>query len=294
MLDPKIYTLLKVAETGSYTQAGKELSITQPAVSQHIRALENEFECRIFERLGNQLILTKEGEAVLACARSMISLYNNLKTSLRDEAAGIMSLKIGVTHTVESNRLSEVFAKYASAGNGINIKLLTGTQTKLIQRLKNYELDFALIDGRINEPGLKNMQLDTDSLILVTSADHPLAKKNAVSLDDIKKEKLILRLPDSSTANLFTATLESNNMSLNEFNVILEVDNVATIKDLVRHEYGVSILAKSACLDDIRKKRLIGLPIENLSMIREINFVYTESFKHTDLLQEFVKLYNEI
>ncbi len=294
MLDPKIYTLLKVAETGSYTQAGKELSITQPAVSQHIRALENEFECRIFERLGNQLILTKEGEAVLACARSMISLYNNLKTSLRDEAAGIMSLKIGVTHTVESNRLSEVFAKYASAGNGINIKLLTGTQTKLIQRLKNYELDFALIDGRINEPGLKNMQLDTDSLILVTSADHPLAKKSAVSLDDIKKEKLILRLPDSSTANLFAATLESNNMSLNEFNVILEVDNVATIKDLVRHEYGVSILAKSACLDDIRKKRLIGLPIENLSMIREINFVYTESFKHTDLLQEFVKLYNEI
>jgi len=294
MLDPKIYTLLKVAETGNYTQAGKELNITQPAVSQHIRALEREFDIKIFERLGNQLILTKEGESVVACARSMISLYNNLRTSLKDEAAGMMSLKIGVTHTVESNRLSEVFAKYASTGKGINIKLLTGTQAKLIQRLKNFELDFALIDGRINEPGLKNMQLDTDSLILVTSIDHPLAKKNTVSIDDIKHEKLILRLPDSSTANLFTASLESKNLSLRDFNVILEVDNVATIKDLVRHQYGVSILAKSACMDDIRKKRLIGLPIDNLSMVREINFVYSENFRHTDLLQEFVNLYNEI
>ena len=138
MLDPKIYTLLKVAETGNYTQAGKEQNITQPAVSQHIRALEREFDIKIFERLGNQLILTKEGESVVACARSMISLYNNLRTSLKDEAAGMMSLKIGVTHTVESNRLSEVFAKYASTGKGINIKLLTGTQAKLIQRLKNF------------------------------------------------------------------------------------------------------------------------------------------------------------
>ncbi len=294
MLDQKIYTLLKVAETENYTKAGKELNLTQPAVSQHIRQLEKQLGVKIFQRIGNHIVVTKEGQSVVDCARTMMSAYQNLTRELRNEAIGITSLTIGITHTMESNRISEVFAKYASMNSGVSIKLITSTKEKLRVRIKNLELDFAIIDGRINDRSLQSMQLDMDSLMLVTSTDHPLTKQSVVTVNDIEKEPMILRLPNSGTADLLSAALESQNISMEEFNVILEMDNIATIKDLVRRGYGVSVLPKSACLSEIRHKKLAAMPVENLSMIREINIVYRKGFKHADLLSELVKIYEEM
>ena len=105
---------------------------------------------------------------------------------------------------------------------------------------------------------------------------------------------MILRLPNSGTADLLNAALESRNISLDEFNVILEMDNIATIKDLVRRGYGVSILPKSACQSEIRSRKLAAIPIENLSMIREINIYYLKGFKYLDTLSELVRIYSEM
>lgn len=104
---------------------------------------------------------------------------------------------------------------------------------------------------------------------------------------------MILRLPDSSTRNLFVSSLESQNMSIDDFNVIMEIDNIATIKDLIRRDFGVSVLAKSACMDELKKKKIAVLPIENLSMMREINIVYSQDFEHFETLRDIVRSYNE-
>ena len=74
MIDQKLLSLLKVSELKSYTKAAQQLSITQPAVSQHIKALEQELGVRIFERINGQLIVTKQGEEVVKCAKKMLGL----------------------------------------------------------------------------------------------------------------------------------------------------------------------------------------------------------------------------
>ena len=130
--------------------------------------------------------------------------------------------------------------------------------------------------------------------MLVVSNNNPLAKKQMVTIDEIKKQPLILRSASSGTRNLFAAHLESNNMTLDDFNVILEVDNIATIKDLIRRDIGVSILARSACLNELKKGKLTVLPIENLSMVREINILYHKDFKHVDILQSIMHEYNKV
>ena len=75
--------------------------------------------------------------------------------------------------------------------------------------------------------------------------------------------------------------------------MILEVDNIATIKDLVRKDLGVSILARSACMDELGKGKLTALPIENLNMVRETRIVYHQDFSHLELLQEITRLYHQ-
>ena len=71
------------------------------------------------------------------------------------------------------------------------------------------------------------------------------------------------------------------------------MDNIATIKDLIRKELGVSILPQSACMNELRKGKLVALPIENLSMMRETRIIYEKDFTHLDLLQEITRIYHE-
>lgn len=293
MLDQKIMTLLKVYEKKSFSKASDSLAITQPAVSQHIKALEEEYGVKIFERNNGKFIVTREGEMVIQTARKMLGLNNLLIQELRDKTGASEHLTIGVTHTVESNPIAEALAKFCSENDGISIKIITDSIKNLYKKLKSYELDMIIVEGRTQDEGLKFFMLDTDYLCLAVSPNHPFADRELVTLGELKKENLILRLPNSGTRNLFVAHLESNNMDINEFNVILELDSVATIKDLIRRDFGVSILPRSSCLDEIKKGKIIVLPIENLSMIREMNIVYREDFNQTDTLRGIVKAYNE-
>lgn len=293
MIDSKLYSLMKVVETGSFTKAAEQLSLTQPAVSQHIHALENELNVKIFERTGNELRVTREGELVIKYAKRLLALYHNLQRDLSSEKRQITALTIGITHTAESNAIAEALAKYATTHEGVSIKIITDSLGNLYDMLRNYELDFAIVEGKMNDPGLRFLMLDTDCLVLAVSLNHKLAKQSMVTINELKREKLILRLPDSNTRNQFVASLESQNMSIDDFNVVLEIDNIATIKDLIRRDFGVSVLAKSACMDELRKRKIAVLPIENLSMIREINIVYTQDFEHQEMLQDIVRSYNE-
>lgn len=295
MIDSKVYSLLKVVETGNYTKAAKALSLTQPAITQHMHALETEFGVRIFERVNNRLHITREGEIVVKYAKRMAALESNLRQQLNNERLRLKSLTIGITHTAESNAIVESFAKYGTADDngGVSIRVLTDIVPNLYDKLKNYEIDLAVVEGRIPDKKLVYHQLDSDYLITAVSPNHPLSRARMITIEELKREKLILRLPDSSTRKLFESALESHSMSIDEFDVALEINNIATIKDLVRADLGVSVLGRSTCLDEIKKKKLIALPIENLSMIREINLVHLVDFDHPKVVSDLVRIHTE-
>ncbi len=294
MIDSRLISLLAVYETGSFTRAAERLSLSQPAVSQHIRQLENELRVHIFERGHGALHLTREGDIIVKYARRMQALSNNLSEALATERTQVTSLTVGITHTAESNAIAETLARYVSLRERMSIKMITGSVSELFEALKNYELDMAIVEGAPSDPRFHSVMLDTDCLILAVAPEHPLARHTMVTIDELKREKLILRLPDSGTRNLFISALESHNLHLNDFNVVLEIDNIATIKDLIRRGFGVSVLARSACMDELGKKKMVALPIENLTMMRDINLVYSRDFDHPELLRDIVRCYNEL
>lgn len=294
MIDPKVISLLKVYETGSFTKAAEQLSLTQPAVSRHVRMLEEELGVKLFVRAQNTLHITTEGELVVKYARRMFALSRNLKEEIADKKRQITSLAVGITHTAESNSSANALARYATTHDNMKIKIVTESTDVLCSMLKNYQLDLAIIEGRISDPSLKCFALDTDCLVLAVSPTNRLAKQASVTIEQLKKENLILRSSASSTRNLFVSTLESQDVHIEEFNILMEIDNIATIKDLIRRNFGVSILAKSACMREYRKKKIVLLPIENLSMVREINLVYRKDFEHpASVLTDIARSYQE-
>ena len=293
MLDPKLDTLLLVAEKRNFTRAAQALSLTQPAVSHHISQLEQELGVRLFVRGNGDLILTPEGETVLRYVRRMKALEKKMAEELQEAGRRLTRLRIGITHTAESSIVAEVLARYTNENPGISITIVTDNINNLYDMLENFELDLAVVEGRSTRPELSALMLDTDYLVCVLANTHPLSRSSMITLDEIRQEKLILRLPNSETRVRFESTLAAIGESIADFQVILEVDNVATIKDLIRKNLGISILARSACMDELRKGKLTALPIENLSMTRETNLVYHRDFAHKETLQDILALYKK-
>ena len=292
MVDVKLNTLLKVYEMGSYTRAAEKLSLTQPAVSKHIRQLERELGVSIFDRTGPKMRLTPEGKLIVRYAERVIALSDGLRRALADRNRAVDRLRVGVTHTSESSIVAEVLARYTEENVNTRITLRTDALASLYEMLKSYQIDIAIVEGDVSDPAIRTIRLDTDDLAVAVSNEHPLASRPSVTIDELRRERLILRLPSSGTRTLFDANLESRGMSPDDFNVILEVDNIATIKDLVRRNYGVSVLARSACMDELRKGKIRMLPIEDLTMVRQINLLYHHTFEHAEVLQDIVRIYN--
>ena len=293
MLSVKLKTLLAVTEQLNFTKAAQQLCLTQPAVSHHISQLEEEFGVSLFIRGKGNLKLTPEGEMVVKYAKRMSALYDRLLVNLTSSKRHITQLRIGITHTAESNLTTEVLAKCSGEFSGFTITILTDTINNLYTMLENYELDLAIVEGNFSNNALSSLVLDTDFLVCVMSPKNPLAQNAMISLDQLKLQQMIMRLPSSATRVLFDSTLRSLNDSPEDYNITIEVDNIATIKDLVRKNLGVSVLPRSACAKEIRKRKLAALPIENLSMIRETRIVYNKDFEHQEILQAIMKVYHE-
>lgn len=293
MIDNKLLTLIAVAETGSFSKAARQLSLTQPAVSTHIRQLENELGIKIFNKANNAIKLTNEGIIALHYAKRIQSVYGRMQTKIDDAKASVLTLNVGITHTAESSAVMEALAKYANDTPNLRITFLTGAINYLYDQLNEYAIDIAVVEGRNRDPKFDSLLLDTDSLLLAVSADNHLAKQRRVSLDELRKEKMILRLPNSGTRQLFEATIASNGLSLRDFDINIESDSLFTIKDLVIKNIGVSVLGRSSCLEESRAGKIVLLPIDGLSMVREVNIVFPKDFEHPEVLSSIVETYKK-
>ena len=293
MLSVRTRSLIAVADTKNFTKAASMLSLTQPAISHHISQLEEELGVSLFIRKKSGLELTPEGEIAVRYARRMNVLYNKLRKDLLDIENQPAKLCIGITHTAESNLTAEILARCSSETSGLSIMIVTDTINNLYARLENYELDLAIVEGTGSPQAFSSLVLNTDFLVCVMSAENSLASKAMITLSELKSEPLILRLPSSATRMQFDAELRAMNDSPDNYNIILEVDNIATIKDLVRKNLGISVLPQSACLKELRKGNLVALPIENLSMARETRLVYNKDFSRMDILQTITGTYRD-
>lgn len=294
LLDDKLETFIAVCEVKNFTKAGEMLGLTQPAVSQHIKKLEEELDTQIFLRKKGEITLSQEGEIALLYAKRMRALQDKMRDKIKSAKANIRKIRIGITHTQESGYMIEALSKMALAYENLNITFITDTIKNLYAMLENFELDVLIIEEKPSNQDFNFMVLDTDMLTCMVSSQNPLAQKQAITLNELKKQHLILRLPTSATRVKFASSLEAIGESIDNFDVVIEVDSIATIKNLVKKDIGVSILSKGACVKELQKKSLVALPIENLSMTRETTIVYHKTFNHVEIIERIAAAYHDI
>lgn len=294
MIDTKIVTLLTLAKLENYTKTAAALSLTQPAVSHHIKLLEEEYGIKIFYRSKNRLRPTQEGQILIEYARKVMALSDRAHQAIEDHKRSIQKFTVGITATLGEYLVPRVFESYCKRHPETHINIVTNPIKKLYSMLKSYELDWAIVEGTIPSPDFTSILLTTDYLCLVVSPKHKFARRKSVSLPELKAEKFILRSSKSGTRSLFENHLLSHSENIKNFNIIIEIDDITTIKELVASNLGITIIAHSVCKAEEASGKLVVVPIDNLNMVREINIVYNNDFTHTEVLEEIRRIYRHL
>ncbi len=259
----------------SFTRAAEELNLTQPAVSQHIKYLEHEFETPLFLRERKALSLSPAGTLLRSSLESMRNDENTLKKRMKESLVGKKVLTFGVTMTIGEYAILPALARLIRTHPDTDFHIRYGNTQSLLADLYEGTIDFAIVEGYFMEENYQTRVYRTEEYIAVASSRHIFA--NPVHcMKDLTSERLLIREPGSGTRAILSRALALKNMSVQNFSHIVEVENIHTIVSLLQQDCGISFLYKAAVQEEIDRGTLMQIPLEDLKLKHDFTFIWNK------------------
>lgn len=287
MMDVRLETFITVAEIKSFTKASEILNITQPAVSQHIKFLEEYYGVIFIKKYGRSIKLTEEGQILYKYAKELDSINRSLEAELRNQDSINKTYNVGASMTVGGYVLPFILAEYKSCFKNIDILLQVNNTEEIINKLLNRKIDLALIEGNFDKEKFKYTKYKDDELVLVVSNIHAFSKLKYVKMEDILKGQLILREKGSGTREIFENKVLEMGYDLKTFKPYMELGSISAIKSLVEANLGYSIISKETVKKEVEAGKVKIVKIKGIKILREFNFVYLED-SDLDFVKHFI------
>ncbi len=248
-----------LARTGSFTQAGRELHLTQSGVSHCIKSLENDSGCRLLDRLGKKMVLTQAGEQLLHHATKILEENDRARDALTQFGKwGHGRLRVGATTTACQYIIPAVLREFKESFPNHSITIEPGDTRHLAEALLSHRIDLALSLEMVKENSLLFHPLFTDELRFIVSSLHPWAQAGKVERADIPRQNYILYDKQSITFQLIKNYFGTEKMVLN---TVMEVGSMEVTKVLVKIGLGVGIFAPWIAREELEEGSLVSLPL---------------------------------
>jgi DNA-binding transcriptional LysR family regulator len=262
-----------VAERQSFTSAAETLHVSQPAVTAHVKALEEALGVRLFERTNAGARLTPAGERLHAYARQVHHLTQETLReigSVSGEARG--SLRVGASTTIAQYLLPRLLAGFLEDHPRIELSVLGANTAQIVAQVQSRKIDIGLIEG---PPGTSEVRLESfveDEIVVVVAAEHPFAARpgNTATVAELAAEPLLLRESGSGTRRVVEDALRKAGIALRSLRIVMELDSTEAIKSGVEAGLGVGFVSRWA----LRHSRdLREIRVEGLEIIRTFQFI---------------------
>lgn len=263
---------LSVFKNRSFSKASRELSLTQPTVSDHIQTLENMLKCKLFDRLGRTILPTKEAEAlnpyaaeVVEKAEALSEVVGNLKKEIEGE------LVIGASNIPGTYLIPSLLASFQRKFPSVSFQVSISDSRGIIEKVLKQEILMGIVGAEIRNTQISYLPLLEDELIIVASPS--MIAKTQVTLQELLHYPLILREKGSGTLHETEKILEEMGLSFDTFRVTGIFGSTEAVKQAVKSGFGISILSKMSVTEDLRHNALKEIKIKGVLMKRKILLV---------------------
>ena len=239
---------VKIAETLSFSEAAKALFITQSTLSQQIRQLEQEMDAQLFERNNHNVRLTEAGEELLPYARQTLKASQACLDRIQDLQHMLTgTLNIGVTFSF-SPILTEALFAFIKLHPKVKLNIHYKPMAELMNMLENDEVDFALTfrPAELNK-NIESHFLFDNHLAVIVREDHPLARKESVSIVELEQYDLVLPAKGLQARNAFDLMCAGCNHSLK---VRIELNDVNVLLKMVKQSGMMTILSETTIYNE--------------------------------------------
>lgn len=279
MLDFRVNTFLELCKTRSYTRTAENLHITQPAVTQHIKLLEEFYKCKLFNYNKKILTMTDQGKRLYKYLLTLSSDAKKIQDEISDLSSTKETLYFGATLTIGEYAMPKILEKMAEKFPDVNVNCMVRDTKELLKELKNGNIEFALIEGFFEKTDYESLVFAKESFVGVCAPGSFLAHKRC-SFEDLLSERIILREAGSGSRDIFEKILYENNLSIKNFEHRYEIENINVIKELVKADTGISFMYRKAVESELAKGELCIIDIDNSKEEREFNFVFMKNSFH--------------
>jgi len=262
MMLSHLETFATVAQHRSFTRAATALHLSQPAVTQHIAALEEQLGCRLFERLGREVRLTTEGERLMTCHRRIQAAVAELRQELDEMRSGSVGrLSVGAGLTICIFTLPAVLAEYRSLHPGVELHVRSGRTREILQLLLDQQIDLGLVTSPVRHRTVETIPLYRDRMVVVARADHPLAEAaSPVDAAALGPHRLNLFERGSGFRTYLEEVFESKGQLLHPD---MELDSIEAIKEMVLAGLGISVVPEVTVRNELAAGTLVSLPLRD-------------------------------
>lgn len=264
----------EVANQASFRRAAEALYITQPAVTQQIKALEEELGSRLFDRNGGKVRLTAAGEVLLrraSEAEATLSRAIEEIGTLEGEVRG--GLRVAASTTIAQYVLPRLLAEFAGQHPGVRLELESANTQRVVEAVANGDAPIGLIEGPAHRQELQVERWLEDELMLVVPSAHEWAGKE-VSLSALGSARLLVRERGSGTREVLEQALKAANAPVHRLQIAMELSSTEAILACIEAGLGVGFVSRFA----LERQRALGtlavVKVKGLRVTREFSMVH--------------------
>ena len=289
MLNPRhLKVFISVYEEGSMTAAAEKIHMSQPAVSQTIRDIEDRYGVDFFERYGSKIYVTEAGKILYMYSKRIMNLYRDMDEAImRNE--GVREIRVGANISAGTAHLSELISQFNQRFPDISVKAMVFQSPVLLKALQQNELDLALVEDQKSENNFTEFIMEPyyeDKIVVISSPSHPLAGKS-VDLEKLSDETFLFREKTAGVREKFDGILAAKGI---EVNVGWECTSSEALTDAVMRNMGIAVLPYLLVKKELDEGNVSEIRLNDADLSRKLNITYHKDKVLTQPLCSFMEL----
>jgi DNA-binding transcriptional LysR family regulator len=279
---------VSVFQNKSFSKASDQLYLSQPTISEHIKNMEIELECKLFDRVGRTILPTQEAEALYPRTMQILDEMSKLKQDLLPFEREVKGPLIIGASTIPGTYILPVMAvEFKDQHENVSFQIIIEDSKKISDRVLNHEILLGIVGAVMEPEKISYVPFVEDELILAASPD--VIKNDTIGIKDLVSVPFVLREEGSGTRKTMEKFLEQKKLTVQDLRVVGILGSTDSVKQALKAGLGASILSRISVKDEIDAGRLREIKIRGFRMTRNFYLIFHKKRSLPNPYGAFVK-----